>query len=282
MAARESRRAAPVPITEIRVATDTKRVNPDVIKTELSVQPGDAFTSQALDSDLKRLFGRGDFDQVDYSLVDEDGKRAVLINATEKSWGPNYIKFGLGLYTDFQDGQRFNLLGSYRRTWLNSLGAEWRTDAQVGFTNRFVTEFYQPLGLKYVGYVAPRIELQSQPMQFFFNNQLRGNYGVKYARGTSTSAIRTVCSTCASGPSRGGCEASPGFRRDRPAAVRSFPGGRHRARSRRSARRHRFSEGRLSGARARVLDPVRDGIARISTRRRMRRCSSRKASIAIP
>ena len=77
VAVRESRRAAPVPITEIRVATDTKRVNPDVIKTELSVQPGDAFTSQALDSDLKRLFGRGDFDQVDYSLVDEDGKRAV-------------------------------------------------------------------------------------------------------------------------------------------------------------------------------------------------------------
>ncbi|MCU0973546.1 MAG: patatin-like phospholipase family protein, partial [Burkholderiales bacterium] len=146
VAARESRRSAPVPIAEIRVATDTTRVNPEVIKSELSTKPGDDFTSEALDSDLKRLFGRGDFDRVDYSLVDEDGKRAVLINASEKAWGPNYIKFGLGLYTDFQDGQRFNLLGSYRRTWLNSLGAEWRTDAQVGFTNRFVTEFYQPLG----------------------------------------------------------------------------------------------------------------------------------------
>lgn len=210
-AARESRRAAPVPIAEIRVATDTKRVNPDVIKTELSVQPGDAFTSQALDGDLKRLFGRGDFDQVDYSLIDEDGKRAVLINATEKSWGPNYIKFGLGLYTDFQDGQRFNLLASYRKSWLNRLGAEWRTDAQVGFTNRFTTELYQPLGFKYVGFVAPRIELQSQPTQFFFNNQLLGNYGVKYARAHLDAGYQSRVFDVRLGPFVGWLEASPDF-----------------------------------------------------------------------
>ncbi len=211
VAARESRRTAPVPIAEIRVATGTKLVNPEVIKSELSVQPGDAFTSQALDGDLKRLFGRGDFDQVDYSLVDDDGKRAVLINATEKSWGPNYIKFGLGLYTDFQDGQRFNLLASYRKTWLNRLGAEWRTDAQVGFTNRFVSEFYQPLDLKYVGFVAPRIELQAQPTQFYFNNQLLGNYGVKYARAHLDLGYQSRLFDVRLGPFAGWLEASPDF-----------------------------------------------------------------------
>jgi NTE family protein len=211
LAARESRRTAPVPIAEIRVATDTTRVNPEVIKSELSTQPGDAFTSKSLDDDLKRLFGRGDFDQVDYSLVDEDGKRAVVINATEKSWGPNYIKFGLGLYTDFQDGQRFNLLGSYRRTWLNRLGAEWRTDVQVGFTDRFITEFYQPLGFKYVGYVAPRIELQSQPVQFFFNNQLLGNYGVKYARAHLDVGYQDRLIDVRLGPFAGRLKANPDF-----------------------------------------------------------------------
>lgn len=211
VAARESRRTVPVPIAEIRVATDTTRVNPDVIKSELNVQPGDAFASQALDSDLRRLFGRGDFDQVDYSLVDEDGKRAVLINATEKSWGPNYIKFGLGLYTDFQDGQRFNLLASYRKTWLNRLGAEWRTDAQVGFTNRFVSEFYQPLDFKYVGFVAPRIELQSQPTQFYFNNQLLGNYGVKYARAHLDLGYQGRLFEVRLGPFAGHLQASPDF-----------------------------------------------------------------------
>ncbi len=211
VAARESRRSAPIPISEIRVATDTRRVNPEVIETELTTKPGETFTTESLDSDLKRLFGRGDFDQVDYSLVDEDGKRAVLINASEKSWGPNYIKFGLGLYTDFQDAQRFNLLASYRKTWLNSLGAEWRTDAQVGFTNRFVTEFYQPLGFKYIGYVAPRIELQSSPVQFFFNNQLVGNYGVKYARAHLDVGYQSRLFDARIGPFAGWLRASPDF-----------------------------------------------------------------------
>lgn len=211
VAVRDTRRTLPVPIAEIRVATDNSRVNPDVIKSELSTEPGDAFTSKSLDSDLRRLFGRGDFDQVDYSLVDEDGKRAVVINATEKSWGPNYVKFGLGLYTDFQDGQRFNLLGSYRRTWLNQLGAEWRTDVQVGFTNRFTSEFYQPLGFKYIGFVAPRIDVQSQPVQFFFNNQLLGNYGVKYARAHLDVGYQDRMFDVRLGPFAGWLEASPDF-----------------------------------------------------------------------
>ena len=95
-----------------------------MIEGGLSTKAGDAFASETLDSDLKRLFGRGNFDQVDNSLVDEDGKRAVLIDASEESWGPNYIKFGLGLYAGLQTGHRCDLLGSYRRTWLNRLGAE--------------------------------------------------------------------------------------------------------------------------------------------------------------
>lgn len=211
VAVRDARRATPVPIAEIRVATDTSRVNPDVIKSELGTQPGDAFTSKSLDGDLRRLFGRGDFDQIDYSLVDEDGKRAVVIHATEKSWGPNYVKFGLGLYTDFQDGQRFNLLGSYRRTWLNQLGAEWRTDVQVGFTNRLASEFYQPLGFKYVGFVAPRIELQSQPVQYFANNELLGNYGVKYARAHLDVGYQDRLFDVRLGPFAGWLKASPDF-----------------------------------------------------------------------
>ena len=210
-AERESRRIAPLPITEIRVATDNKLVNPEVIKSELSTQPGKAFTTESLDSDLKRLFGRGDFDQVDYSLVDEAGTRAVVINASEKSWGPNYLRFGLGLYTDFQDSQRFNLLASYRRTWLNSLGAEWRTDAQVGYTNRFVTEFYQPLGFRYIGYVAPRFEFQDSPVQFYFNNQLVGNYGVKYVRGHLDVGYQDRLIDVRVGPFAGWLRASPDF-----------------------------------------------------------------------
>ena len=62
---------------------------------------------------------------------------------------------GLGLSSDFSGDAFFNALASYRRTWLNSLGAEWRTDAQVGRTSNLSTDFYQPLNAQGKFFVDP-------------------------------------------------------------------------------------------------------------------------------
>jgi len=180
-AARDLRRPDAVEVAEIRVATDTKYVNPAIIESELDAKPGPEFTTTKLDADIRRMYGRGDFDSVTYSIGEGENANTMTIRATEKAWGPNYLKFGLGLVTDF-DQQRFNLLASYRRTWINRLGAEWRTDLQAGWTDRLVTEFYQPLGFKYVGFAAPRIDLQRQSTQFYRQSQVIGQYDTTYQR----------------------------------------------------------------------------------------------------
>ena len=77
----------------------------------------------------------------------------------EKSWGPNYLRLGLGLSTDFRGDAFFNLLASYRQTWLNRLGGEWRSDLQVGRTSRVATEFYQPVEPGQTFFVAPSASL---------------------------------------------------------------------------------------------------------------------------
>ena len=35
--------------------------------------------------------------------------------------------------------------GKHTRTWMNSLGAEWRNEVQLGYFNNLSTSFYQPL-----------------------------------------------------------------------------------------------------------------------------------------
>ena len=69
----------------------------------------------------------------------------MVIEPKEKSWGPDYLRFGLGLASDFQGDNAFNLLVQYRKTWLNRLGGEWLTEAQIGQNTHLFTEFYQPL-----------------------------------------------------------------------------------------------------------------------------------------
>ena len=78
---------------------------------------------------------------------------------------------------------RFNLGASHRMTWLNSLGAEWRNDLQLGYHDRFSSEFYQPLHFASGAFVAPRFEAHEKPITFFVDGRRIGEYRVHTARG---------------------------------------------------------------------------------------------------
>jgi NTE family protein len=85
----------------------------------------------------------------------------------EKSWGPDYLRFGLGLGADLRGNTFFNMAASYRKTWINSLGGEWRTDAQLGRTSRLFTEIYQPVTTEHAFFVAPRAEAERRTVELF-------------------------------------------------------------------------------------------------------------------
>ena len=105
----------------------------------METKTGKPIDQNVLNHDLRILYGTGDFEQVNYRIDDEEGIRTLSVNAAEKSWGPDYFRFGLGMDTDFQGNAEFNIEGRVRKTWLNSLGAESVTDMQIGATNRFAT-----------------------------------------------------------------------------------------------------------------------------------------------
>lgn len=177
------------PVTEVRVVTRVGRVNPEVIERELDEVPGidlrrrreRDFSVPNLNTRLEQVYGRGDFERMDYRFIDRPGTRAVEVQGVEKSWGPNYVKFGLGVASD-KEQTRFNLGASHRATWLNSFGAEWRNDLQLGYHDRVASEFYQPLHFRSGAFVAPRIEWEEKPIPFFIARRHVGEYRVQTTR----------------------------------------------------------------------------------------------------
>ena len=169
------------PVDEIRFS-NLERVNPETAKAVMDTKPGVPLDQHVLDADMRRLYGTGYFEHVNYRILEEPGRRVLSIDAVEKSWGPNYLRFGFGFSTDFKGDTPFNLLASYRRTWINALGAEWRNDLQLGQTSSFATEFYQPLDTRQFFFVAPRAELQRRLIDLFQGNQRLARYDVRYAR----------------------------------------------------------------------------------------------------
>ena len=170
------------PVSEIRFRP-MSRVSADAVTAMLESKADAPLDREALDRDMRLLFGTGDFEHVNYRIMEEAGRRVLDIDAVEKSWGPNYLRFGLGLGSDLQGDSFFNLAASYRRTWVNELGAEWRTDAQIGRTSLLATEFYQPLQRRSGWFVAPRFELERRTVDLFSGTHRIARYDIKTVDG---------------------------------------------------------------------------------------------------
>jgi NTE family protein len=131
------------------------RTNSEVLRSLVKSSPDKPLSGDEIGADLRRIYGRGDFESVDYRIVTEPGGRVLEIRPQEKSWGPDYLRFGLGLISDFRGDSIYTAMVSYRQTWMNHLGGEWLTELVVGTNSKLGTEFYQPLDERGTWFVAP-------------------------------------------------------------------------------------------------------------------------------
>ena len=92
------------------------------------------------------------------------------VQARRKSWGPNYLRFGLNLEDDFQGDGRYNAAARFVLTEINQLGAELLTDVQIGNDPKVVSEFYQPIDATRTGFVAPSARIEVRDLPVYANN----------------------------------------------------------------------------------------------------------------
>ncbi|WP_295454058.1 patatin-like phospholipase family protein [uncultured Thiodictyon sp.] len=173
------------PITEVTVA-GLNRVNPAIFKALIEHQQGRPLAPAQLDADISAIYGQGDFANINYHLDRQPGRpgevsgnaNRLIVNAREKPWGPGYLTFGAGIMTDFEGYTAVGLHGTYRRAWVNSLGAEWYTTAQLGNTADLYSEFYQPLGVAGRTFIVPSLGITSTPLSVFAGNSRIARYDV--------------------------------------------------------------------------------------------------------
>lgn len=150
----------------VRVVHDDKLASA-VLESRLSVKAGDPIDPSILAANANRLYGLQLYEHVGYSLVEEDGETGVEYRATTKSWGPNFLQFGVSLEDDFEGSTSFNIEARMTRAGLNRLGAEWRTDLRLGTDPKLFSEFYQPLSFDSRWFIAPRIEMEQSNFNVF-------------------------------------------------------------------------------------------------------------------
>ncbi|HEX2139209.1 MAG TPA: patatin-like phospholipase family protein [Woeseiaceae bacterium] len=138
-----------------------------VLKSRLRTEPGEEVTDRGLAADAARLYGLDLYSQVSYSLVREGDRLGVEFHTKPKGWGPNILQFGMFIEDDFEGSTAFNVSARFTRAGVNPLGAEWRTDLQIGTEPYLTSEFYQPLSYDSRWFVAPRIDLEQTNFNAF-------------------------------------------------------------------------------------------------------------------
>jgi len=119
--------------------------SPERFAAQLETQPGQPFDPNRAERDTRTLAAGGDYLRADYRLIDRQGTDGLVFDLEDKPWGPNYLRIGLDLSTDFEGRGTFNLKLSHNRHWLTPSGTEWRNRLQIGAVPLAFTELYHPL-----------------------------------------------------------------------------------------------------------------------------------------
>lgn len=138
----------------IRIKHDT-RLSDQVIASQLRIKPGDRLDPQQLNRDLNAIYGMSEFQRVNYTLVRENGKTGLVVEAQQQDIGSDTLKFGMFLAANLKGDSEFSIGGAYTMSALNSLGAQWRNFVQLGGNIALTSDFYQPLNEDQTYYLNP-------------------------------------------------------------------------------------------------------------------------------
>jgi NTE family protein len=156
-----------------------KRVNPDYLAQRQQVQPGDPLDIVTISEEAQRISALQDFESVSYRLDGDRGSPTLTWLPHEKRIGPDYLRLDLGAYASREGDVTFALYGRHVRTWVNSLGAQWFNELQLGGESLLTTGFYQPLDVAHRFFVEPRLNVSRSLEDVFREDERVSRYEFK-------------------------------------------------------------------------------------------------------
>ncbi len=143
----------------IRISNQT-RLSDQVIEQKLNIQPGDRLDPQELNRNLNEIFGMGNFQRVNYTLVKEHGQTGLVVETVPRDIGTDTLRFGLLLGANLTGDSEFNISAAYTMSELNSLDGQWRNFLQLGGNVALLSDIYQPLDANQEYFINPYLRYE--------------------------------------------------------------------------------------------------------------------------
>ena len=126
----------------IKIKNNSKISDQRLIK-EAKLKTGKKIDLDKIEKGVSKLYQSGYFQSVQYSLLEEDGKTGILLDADAKTWLEQYVRLGFSIEDNLDGDDNFRLAAAYRTTTLQDSYTEYQ--AEIGKTPQLFVEHYHLL-----------------------------------------------------------------------------------------------------------------------------------------
>jgi NTE family protein len=157
------------PVTRIKLHKKTQ-VSNDLILESLSLDVGEKIDAVQINKAVDRIYSLDEFQRVDAVTILVEEEKILQIEAEEKSWGPNFLQFGIGWEDDLDNNSDLNFNIAYTLGNLTENGGELRSELAMGSLRSFDTELYLPLDSRRDFYSSSRYIFNSFKWDLYVEN----------------------------------------------------------------------------------------------------------------
>ena len=187
------KRRGNLPIVEIILDNQSDFKDEFLLHT-LGLQPGYPISTGQLLIAIDRLYSLDRFERVEAAFEDREEGRVLIVEVVKKSWGPNYLEFGIGWEDDFTLESVINIDFALTVGNITDNNGEWRNELSIGTDKNFRSELYLPIDQIQRFYQTTLFEFDREELELFVDNDVafsleqtsyRIDIGLGYKIGTS-------------------------------------------------------------------------------------------------
>ena len=145
----------------------------------LDLEVGRVVANDELEAAVNRLNAQDIYARITYQIKQLDDENVLVMDISEKSWGPGYLNFKFSFEDDFANRSDFAFGAQYIYTDLTDKGGEWQFEWLLGSWKEIQTGFYFPLDYRKQYFTSLGIGWNRELRAFTLTGEQREQIGLE-------------------------------------------------------------------------------------------------------
>lgn len=136
-----------------------------------------------IEKETEKIYHSEELERVDVSIQKKADEYVVQYKKIKKSWGPQFLRFGVRWDGEIKGKQDGNAIINYRMTDLNSWAGEFQNEITLGTILELQTHFYQPVEPTKSFFISPHFRALRTDLNIYTGRNRTAEYELDYLAG---------------------------------------------------------------------------------------------------